>query len=146
MPLYDGLTLKQKVFADEYIKTGNGTQSVLKAYDANANTARVIATENLAKPAVEAYIAKKIHARELTRDFVLTRLLDELDNEEANPVVRVKVLELLGKALRMFSEKQVDEGEVERIKSIAWGKIEKPKVIDDLSSRTTDIEIKPQKT
>lgn len=123
MALTEGLTYKQKTFADEFIKTGNGLQSALKAYDTDKDAvAGQIAYENLKKPEVSTYITKKIHARELTREFVVTRLLDELDNDEANPVVRVKVLELLGKALRMFSEKQVDENDISRIKAISWGK------------------------
>lgn len=123
MPIFEGLTLKQKRFADEYIKTGNGTQSALNAYDTNSNTAGVIASENLRKPSVEAYIAKRMNARELSREYVLNKLIDELeDKNEDNPVVRVKVLELLGKALRMYSEKQIDENEITRIKAISWGK------------------------
>lgn len=123
MAFIEGLTLKQKLFADEYIKTGNGTQSVLKAYNANENTARAMATENLAKQNVAAYIAKRMNARELNREYVLNKLIDELeDKNEDNPVVRVKVLELLGKALRMYSEKQIDENDINRIKAISWGK------------------------
>lgn len=123
MALIEGLTYKQKVFADEYIKTGNGSKSAIGIYGTeDPDVAKVIASENLTKPNVANYIARKIHARELTREFVVTRLLDELDNDEAQPVVRVKVLELLGKALRMFSEKQVDENDLTRIKAISWGK------------------------
>ena len=123
MALIEGLTLKQKGFADDYLQSGNGIRSAINNYDTtDPNVAGAIASENLRKPKVEAYIAKKMNARELNREFVVTRLLDELDNDEAQPVVRVKVLELLGKALRMFSEKQVDENDLSRIKAISWGK------------------------
>jgi hypothetical protein len=123
MALIEGLTLKQKGFADDYLQSGNGIRSAINNYDTtDPNVAGAIASENLRKPKVEAYIAKKMNARELNREFVVTRLLDELDNDEAQPVVRVKVLELLGKALRMFSEKQVDENDLTRIKAISWGK------------------------
>lgn len=44
------LTKKQRLFLSEYFKTGNGTQSALKAYDTDDYTsASVIATENLVK-------------------------------------------------------------------------------------------------
>ena len=123
MALIEGLTLKQKGFADDYLQSGNGIRSAINNYDTtDPNVAGAIASENLRKPKVEAYLAKKMNARELNREFVVTRLLDELDNDEAQPVVRVKVLELLGKALRMFSEKQVDENDLSRIKAISWGK------------------------
>ncbi|MBZ1530699.1 terminase small subunit [Leuconostoc mesenteroides] len=51
------LTPKQKKFADEYIKTGNATQSAIEA-GYSKKTAAVIATENLIKPNIKAYIAK----------------------------------------------------------------------------------------
>lgn len=48
------LTKKQKIFVDEYIATGNGTQSALKAYDTDAPTvANAIAVENLQKPLIQ---------------------------------------------------------------------------------------------
>jgi len=49
------LTPKQKKFADEYIKTGNATQSAIEA-GYSKRTAAVIATENLIKPNIKAYI------------------------------------------------------------------------------------------
>ncbi|MFT9415112.1 terminase small subunit [Leuconostoc falkenbergense] len=51
------LTPKQKKFADEYIKTGNATQSAIEA-GYSKRTAAVIATENLIKPNIKAYIEK----------------------------------------------------------------------------------------
>ena len=51
------LTPKQKKFADEYIKTGNATQSAVEA-GYSKRTAAVIATENLIKPNIKAYIEK----------------------------------------------------------------------------------------
>ncbi len=47
------LTRKQKGFVEDYVLTGNGTQSVLKNYDTESpRTASVMAVENLAKPSV----------------------------------------------------------------------------------------------
>ena len=51
------LTPKQRKFADEYIKTGNATQSAIEA-GYSKRTAAVIATENLIKPNIKAYIEK----------------------------------------------------------------------------------------
>jgi phage terminase small subunit len=54
------LTPKQKVFADKYIETGNGTHSALEAYDTQSpNTAGAIASENLRKPNVREYLESK---------------------------------------------------------------------------------------
>lgn len=53
------LTQKQKLFADEYIKSGNATQSAVKA-GYNVKNARVIGAQNLSKLNVKAYIDAKI--------------------------------------------------------------------------------------
>jgi len=54
-----GLTLKQKRFCDEYIKTGNGTASAIAA-GYNPKCANVIASENLTKPNISAYVQKRL--------------------------------------------------------------------------------------
>ena len=54
------LTPKQKGFADDFLDTGNGTQSALKNYDTDSErVAAVIASENLTKPDIRAYLADK---------------------------------------------------------------------------------------
>ena len=50
------LTQKQRLFADEYIKSGNATQAAIKAGYANEVSGR----ENLRKPTVKAYIDAKM--------------------------------------------------------------------------------------
>jgi len=55
------LTLKQRIFANEYMKTKNGTKAAMKAYDKmKPETARVIASENLTKTNVHNYIEQAI--------------------------------------------------------------------------------------
>ncbi|MBZ1529770.1 terminase small subunit [Leuconostoc mesenteroides] len=53
------LTPKQKRFADEYIKTGNATQSAIEA-GYSKKTARSVGSENLTKPDISEYIAKRL--------------------------------------------------------------------------------------
>jgi len=53
------LTPKQKAFADHYIELGNATQAAIKA-GYSKKTAAVIATENLTKPNIKAYIDEKM--------------------------------------------------------------------------------------
>lgn len=53
------LTQKQKLFADEYIKSGNATQSAIKA-GYSSKTVRSIGQENLTKPDIKAYIDAKM--------------------------------------------------------------------------------------
>ena len=53
------LTAKQRLFADEYIKSGNATQSAIKA-GYSSKTVRSIGQENLTKPDIKAYIDAKM--------------------------------------------------------------------------------------
>jgi len=54
------LTIKQQKYADDYIVTGNSTMAAKNAgYKGNYNTLRAIASENLTKPNVKAYIERK---------------------------------------------------------------------------------------
>lgn len=105
------LTKKQAGFVEDFVNTGNGTQSVLKNYDIESknpeNVAAVIATENLSKPnvalAVEIgqqtlksallkqgitpeKIAKKIdillEAQKVTRTYIKGELATEIEEED----------------------------------------------------------------
>ncbi|WP_316123495.1 terminase small subunit [Anaerococcus vaginalis] len=53
------MTIKQKKFADEYIKTGNATQSAINA-GYSKKTARVTGAENLTKPNIKAYVDERM--------------------------------------------------------------------------------------
>lgn len=53
------LTAKQRLFADEYIKSGNAAQSAIKA-GYNVKSAKVIGAQNLSKLNVKAYIEAKM--------------------------------------------------------------------------------------
>lgn len=53
------LTIKQKRFADEYIISGNATQSAIKA-GYSKKTAKEIGAENLTKPNISQYIKNRL--------------------------------------------------------------------------------------
>jgi Phage terminase, small subunit len=82
------LTAKQRLFADEYIKSGNATQSAIKA-GYSPKTVRSIGHENLTKPDIKAYIDAKMaeieshkiaDAKEVLQFY--TRVLREEETEE----------------------------------------------------------------
>lgn len=121
------MTLKQQRFADEYIITGNATQSAIKA-GYSKKTARAIANENLMKPYIKEYINERLAKLEsekiATQEEVLqyltsvmrgekTELLLVLDGEgkqkviEAVPNVqsRTRAAELLGKRYGTFTDR-----------------------------------------
>lgn len=64
------LTIKQKRFADEYIISGNATQSAIKA-GYSKKTAGVIGDENLKKPNVAEYIKKRLEELDTKRTMSL---------------------------------------------------------------------------
>jgi phage terminase small subunit len=77
------LTKKEKEFADEYLATGNGTRSALKAYDTESlRVAASIASENLTKPDIRAYIEE--HA-----SGAMSRIV-ELSYSAENETVKLK--------------------------------------------------------
>lgn len=83
------LTPKQKKFADEYIKTGNATQSAIEA-GYSKKTARSVGSENLTKPDISEYIAKR---------------LEKIDKE--NIAEQKEILEFMTRVMRRQEKEQV---------------------------------------
>jgi len=83
------LTAKQQAFVDEYLVDLNATQAAIRA-GYNPNTAKVIASENLSKPAIAEAIAKRQADRlqrvEVSQDDVIRVLVDMLA-ADANELV-----------------------------------------------------------
>ena len=139
------LTLKQKRFADEYIISGNATQSAIKA-GYSEKTANRIATENLSKLVIKNYIESKLKELEdkkiAKQEEVLQYLTSVLRGESKSTIVvvegcgdgvsearsfekspdekeRLKAAELLGKRYRLFSERSdVDDEQLEKLDAI----------------------------
>lgn len=88
------LTPKQKKFSDEYIKSGNITQSAIgEGY--SKKTARVIGQENLLKPAIKEYmvecIAKIDKANIADQKEILefmTRVMRRQESEQVTNVLK----------------------------------------------------------
>ena len=92
------------------------------AYDTNERTARQIAYENMTKPDVVSAIESKLQLSDAKPTLVIQTLLEKISH--IDPVISLKAAELLGKHLRMFSDKAADPLEVlEKVKSIGWGRI-----------------------
>ena len=105
------LTDKQKMFCREYLIDLNATQASIRA-GYSKKTAQQIGTENLAKPVIQAQLAKMMDKRaakvEISAEYVLQTILDtvELSKAENDKQNIYKGAELLGKHLKLFTDKQ----------------------------------------
>jgi len=69
------LTPKQKLFCDYFMRDLNGVQSALKVYNTkDYKTASVIASENLEKPNIVAYLTIQFAKFEITPDETMAHL------------------------------------------------------------------------
>lgn len=128
------LTIKQKKFADEYIISGNATQSYLNAYAKQSRaSAEANARKLLANYSVKNYIEERMKQLDdeaiAKQDEILKYLTSVLRGESQSSVVvvegegkgyssarliekapdekeRLKAAELLGKRYGIFTEKQ----------------------------------------
>ena len=117
------LTKKERIFADEYVKTTNGTQSAITA-GYSEKTASVTASKMLRKPKVRQYIDAIMNERSkdtiATADEVLEYLTRVVRGEEKDAfgldvsvADKTKAAELLGKRHMLFTEKVKLDAEIE---------------------------------
>lgn len=117
------LTKKERIFADEYVKTTNGTHSAIKA-GYSEKTASVTGSKMLRKPKVRQYIDAIMNERSkntiATADEVLQYLSRVMNGEEKDAfgldvsvADRTKAAELLGKRHMLFTDKVKLSAEVE---------------------------------
>lgn len=117
------LTEKERIFADEYIKTTNATQSAITAGYAE-NSASVTGSKMLRKPKVRQYIDAVMSERSkntiATADEVLEYLTRVMIGEEKDAfgldvsvADRTKAAELLGKRHMLFTDKVKLDAEIE---------------------------------
>lgn len=117
------LTEKERIFADEYIKTTNATQSAITA-GYSEKTARSKGSQLLTKVNVRKYIDEVMHERSkntiATADEVLEYLTSVVRGEEKDAfgldvsiADRTKAAELLGKRHMLFTDKVKLDAEIE---------------------------------
>lgn len=108
------LTAKQRLFADEYIKSGNATQSAIKA-GYNVKSAKVIGAQNLSKLNVKSYIDAK------------------MAEIESHKIADAKeVLQYLTRVLRGEEKEEIPD-------NVYGGTIERPPLIKDRTVAAREI-------
>jgi len=108
------LSNKMTRFVDEYMVDLNATQAVLRAgYKTKIPTKLGIELMNhpLVKQAVQERMAAKREDNELTAQYVLAKLQQIVENTESdNPQAALRGLELLGKHLGLYRDRQEISG------------------------------------
>jgi phage terminase small subunit len=106
------LTAKQARFVHEYLVDLNATQAAIRAGYKPKNAAQTGA-ENLKKPQIQAAIQEAREAREkssmITAEWVLKEISKIAENPEEAARDRLKALELIGKHLGMWEQREKAE-------------------------------------
>ncbi len=101
------LTPKQELFITEYMKDLNATQAAIRA-GYSEKTAKDIGCENLAKPNLKKEIDRRLEERAknngITAEFVLNGIKGIAVSGERESD-KLKAYELLGKHLKLFTDK-----------------------------------------
>ncbi len=124
------LTQKQRRFIDEYIITGNATQSAIKA-GYSKKTARKIGQENLTKPDIKAELARRNAEIKSKKTADMTEVMEYLTSvmrgEQTETVAtskglfpdvevsakdRIKAAELIGKRNGAWTDKKEISGDM----------------------------------
>jgi phage terminase small subunit len=104
---------KQELFAIEYLKDFNATQAAIRA-GYSTKTAHVIGPENLKKPvikkAIDIGMAQRTKSVEISVEWILQGVKSIADNLDEQTKDRLKAFELLGKYLKMFTDKHEISG------------------------------------
>lgn len=141
------LTAKQRRFCDEYLIDLNATQAAIRAGYSEKN-ARNIASENLAKPNIKAYIDERMAEKEsqliATQDEVLKYLTSVLRGESQSTEIvvegtgdgcseartlkkepsekdRLRAAELLGKRYGLYTDKVESDVDMALTVNIDYG-------------------------
>lgn len=115
------LTIKQKKFADEYIRLGNSTQAAINA-GYSKKTARQIGADNLSKAYIREYINEKMDALDKKKTMQIKEIMEKLTSiargeikeerldkdgniVETRPLFadRLKAMDMLGKRYGMWN-------------------------------------------
>lgn len=115
------LTIKQRKFADEYIRLGNSTQAAINA-GYSKKTARQIGADNLSKVYIREYINEKMDALDKKKTMQIKEIMEELTSiargeikeerldkdghiVETRPLFadRLKAMDMLGKRYGMWN-------------------------------------------
>jgi len=143
-------TLKQRLFAQEYVQSGNGTQSAIKIYNTKSTKiAEALASENLRKPVVREEIELLLKSAGLSREEIAMKLSQAIEaglGTKATNADSLRGLELAAKLGNMFPANRSIKASVnltevykakshqELIKELEIASEKNKKLLDDLGT------------
>jgi len=108
------LSPKMEKFVEEYLIDLNASEAVLRAGYKTRNQNRMgaeLLRHPLVKSAIDKHMEKRRDRMELTADYVLTKLVNIVEQtENGNPSAALRGLELLGKHLGLYRDRQEISG------------------------------------
>lgn len=113
--IIDALTPKQRQFCEEFVKDLNASKAVIRAgYDTkypNRIGVQLLSNPGI-KIATDALLLQKSNNNDVTKDYVLRKIVSQVEKAEKNnnPNAALRGLELLAKHLGMFVERKEISG------------------------------------
>lgn len=117
----DKLTPKQALFCKEYLIDMNATQAAIRS-GYSQRTAQQMGSENLSKPVIQENLSKLVKLRmdelDLTIEGVLQDIIDTRKSatDDDKHSDRLKANEMLGKYLKMWTDKVEVSGEINMVR------------------------------
>lgn len=111
------MTPRQQKFCDEYLISGNGTDAAIKA-GYSAKTAKQMASENLAKPDLKAYIEAQLAALHSEKIADATEVLEYLTSVMRGKTKGIEIVtEFIGDGVSEARTMEKEPSEKERLKA-----------------------------
>lgn len=107
------LSTKMELFVQHYLITNNGSEAVRQAGYKTKNEHKMAAElmrHPLVRKAIEEGKEERRERMELSADYLINKLIDIIDTEEEKTADKLRAIELAGKSLALWKERQEVSG------------------------------------
>jgi phage terminase small subunit len=104
------LSAKMELFVSEYMVDLNATEAVRRAGYKSKNPNRLgteLLRHPLIKERIDSHLQKRIEVNEIKADYLINKLVNIIeDTEKGNPSACLRAIELAGKSIALWKERQ----------------------------------------